>query len=134
MFFEGATNLAPTSPSIPTSLATAMVCGYILNALRRAQTIPWVSHETVVMSGVIRLIMSGAATLGISFSWSSTDHTLLISGLTFATIVSGLWHWGSQYACQHGFEQILQIKANLNPQDPNPQPDNVVKAKAMDGK
>src|SRR5216684_1943631 len=115
MFLEAAAGVAePSSAVVPTQISAAMACGYILWLLQKAQSVPWVNQYTVKLNAFIRIVASGAATLGVTFAWSSSQHQLVIGNLTAGAVMMGLWHWFTQYAATHGFEKILNVAATNN--------------------
>jgi hypothetical protein len=112
MFIEAATNtLTPSSSTLPTSLGVALIMGYILDYLKRLQSIPKISYYTTRINFLIRLAMAGVGTLGVSWVWSAagTGHQLLITIPAWSALLSGLFHWIAQYGVQHGWEiQLAQ--------------------------
>jgi len=107
--FIDASNVGPGAAVVPTQLSAAMACGYILWLLQKAKSIPWVSQATTKLNIVLRLIASGASTIGISIAWQGDNHQLIIGNLTAGVIMAGLWHLAVQYASTHGFEKIMNI-------------------------
>jgi hypothetical protein len=101
--------LTPAAPVVPTELSAAVACGYILWLMQRAKSLPWITQHTAAVNAIVRAVISGAATLGITFQWNSSAHSLTIENLTSTVIVHGLWHWFWQYAAAHGFEKLLSI-------------------------
>jgi len=108
MLLEAGT-VGPASAVVPTQISAAMASGYILWMLQKSQGIPWVSQTTVKLNALIRLIVSGVSTIGISIAWEPTNHQLIIGNLTLAVVAHGLWHVFTQYAATHGFEKILNV-------------------------
>jgi hypothetical protein len=106
MFFD--TNaLAPAAPTIPTSVGVAIIAAYALDLAKRLKQIPQVSYYTTKLNTILRIILSGIGTLGVSWVWSSagTGHQLLISIPAGSVILAGLWHWATSYGIQH-FSEI----------------------------
>lgn len=108
MFIEAST-VGPSSAIVPTQLSAAVACGYIMWLLQKAKSLPWVSQATTKLNIILRLIASGASTIGITVAWQPTDHQLIISNLTFGVVVIGLYHLAVQYATTHGFEKLMNI-------------------------
>lgn len=108
MFVEAST-LAPSSSTLPTSVGVAIVMGYILDYIKRLNTIPKINYYTTKLNSWLRLAMAGVGTLGIAYTWSAvgTGHQLLISIPAWSVVGAGLWHWVVQYGAQHGWEIIL---------------------------
>jgi hypothetical protein len=74
----------------PNLLFTQVTAGaafaYLLRLIQRSEKLPWVTQHTQGMTVLIRLILSFAATVGISFQWNGALHTLTISGLSAWTV------------------------------------------------
>jgi hypothetical protein len=110
-FFESSVNsLAPTSPSIPTAVAVAIVLGYLQDFAKRLNSLPKINYYSNKLNSWIRLIATGAATVGVSWTWSSLPgggHQWVWTIPTGVVIATGLWHWAVQYGMQHGWEILL---------------------------
>jgi hypothetical protein len=110
MLFE-VSALAPTTPTIPTSMGVAILSAYVLDAAKRFKALPTVSYYSTKLNTVLRVILSGIGTLGVSWAWSSagTGHQLLITIPAWAALLTGLWHWATSYGVQHFAEiQLAQ--------------------------
>src|ERR1700722_19756338 len=101
-----ASTVGPSSAIIPTQLSAAVACGYIMWLLQKAKSIPFISQATTKLNVILRVIASGASTIGISIAWQPTNHQLIIGNLTASVVVIGLYHLGVQYATTHGFEKL----------------------------
>jgi hypothetical protein len=103
--------LAPAAPTIPTSVGVAIIAAYALDFAKRLAVIPKVSYYTTKLNILIRVILSGIGTLGVSWAWSSagTGHELLITIPAWSIVLAGLWHWATSYGVQHMTEiQLAQ--------------------------
>jgi hypothetical protein len=109
MFVETINSVGPNAAIAPTQLTSALACGYILWMLQKAKSIPYISQTTTKLNVVLRLIASAASTIGISISWQSDTHQLIIGNLTAGVILHGLYHFGIQYASTHASEKIMNI-------------------------
>jgi hypothetical protein len=97
-------------PNLMFSQVTAGAAfAYLLRLIQRWDKLPWVTQHTQGITIAVRLILSGLATIGISWQWNSASHSLTIGGLQLWTITLGLWHWFGQYALQHGWGQVFNI-------------------------
>jgi len=116
MLFDTAKTLAPGSPSLPTSVGVAIFSGYCLDLLKRLKQVPDITYYSRKFNLILRIIMSGAGTLGISWAWSAAGegHQLLITIPAWSAIAIGLWHWTVQYGMQHSFEGVLQVQRQLD--------------------
>lgn len=99
--------VGPDAAVVPTQISAAMVCGYLLYLLQKLKSVPWMSVQTEKLNAIIRVVLSGVATLGITIAWNGDAHQLVIGNLYATTILAGFWHWFTQYAATHGFEKIL---------------------------
>ena len=124
LFFDSANTLAPTSPTLPTSVGVGIVCAYLVTFVKRAKQIPWITFYSTKINTLIRAGTSFLSTIGVTVSWSSVTHTLTIGNLTLAVVVGGIYHWVVQFGIQQIAEssfQSMQIgtlrsqKENLDP-------------------
>jgi len=108
MFFDSNV-MAPNSPVIPTAVGLAILQAYALDWIKRFDKLPQVTYFTNRLNTVLRLLMAGAGTLGVSWTWSKagTGHELLISIPAWSALLSGLYHWGVAYGMQHFSEIVL---------------------------
>ncbi len=81
------------------TLSLALV--FLQNYLKAQKWFPVLNYERTLLNARFNhwfaIITSGAATLGIHFTYSAQNHELVISGLAFGTIATGCWHWFTQY-------------------------------------
>jgi hypothetical protein len=98
-------------------LPLALVLVFVQQWLKKQPWFPIVSMEQTKlnarMNHLFSIIATGAATLGVHFTWTAADHTLAISGLAWSTVMVGAWHWVQQYALTKGTYTALQ--GQLNP-------------------
>ena len=73
---------------------------YVIEFLKKTRLMPFVTQHTVALNRWLGVIASGVATLGIGFSFDSEAGSLMITGLTAATIAHNAWHWFTQWAVQ----------------------------------
>jgi len=111
LLVDAGNNLAPSSPTLPTSVGVAVACAYLVTFFKKLQQVPWINFYSVKMNAIVRAATSFVSTIGVSVSWSSDTRTLTIGNITVAVIVSGLYHWIVQYGVQHGFESLFQSMA-----------------------
>lgn len=89
---------------LTSQIGAAAACSYVLNLLQRWSRLPWITEHTKVINVIVRAVLAGAATLGISKAWTPTTGgggVLMISIPPFAVLVQATWHWFSQYALTH---------------------------------
>lgn len=85
---------------IVSQFTSAAVVVYLMQMLKRAQWFPWLTMETAKMNHVVAVVAAGVSALGVHFAFSSSEGTLLITGLNASTIAHTAWHWANQYALQ----------------------------------
>ena len=110
MLFD-ASVLAPSAPTVPTSVGVSILAAYVLDYAKRIEMVPWISYYTTKLNTLLRVILSGIGTLGVSWVWSpsGTGHQLLIMIPAFSVILAGLWHWATAFGVQHFAEiQLAQ--------------------------
>ena len=109
MFLDVTNTLAPTAPTIPTSVGVAIFSAYALDYAKRLKALPVVNYYSTKLNSWLRLFLSGLGTLGVSWAWSAagTGHQLLITIPAWSVIFVGLYHWGVQYGTMHFSEIIL---------------------------
>lgn len=98
-------------------LTSAALFAYTLQLLQRWQKTPWVTEHTTMMNVGLRAVLSLLANLGIGWVWNGhltwltgASVTITIPGLT--VVAHGCYHLVGQFAFQHGFLKILNIKTD----------------------
>ena len=96
-----------------THVTAGAACAYLLDLTKRSKKIPWVNDYSKQLNRLIRIALSGFATLGITWAWSSGStagsHVLTIVIPPAVVIMHGSWIWFGQYALQHGWGQVLAL-------------------------
>jgi hypothetical protein len=115
-------NPAPSTPisepgSGKTLVGVGMLFGYVVQWAKKSKYVPWLDAQSKKLTLMVQLGLSGLSALGITMTWNREAHTVLIAGLSLATVFSGAWHWFFQFAVQHGWTNLLAIaefaEANL---------------------
>jgi hypothetical protein len=75
----------------------ALLVVYLMNWLKSSKLAPVINYGSSRLNHLVAVVLTGAAGLGIHFTWNSQAHSLTIAGLSAATIGSGLWSWLQQY-------------------------------------
>ena len=73
---------------------------YVIELLKKSSLFPFITARTTTLNRYIGILTSGAATLGINFTFDSQEGSLLITGLTLSAVAMSAWHWFSQWAVQ----------------------------------
>ena len=112
MLLDVTNTLAPTSPTLPTSVGVAIASAYIMHLLKTLKSIPKISFYTTKINLFLRAILSAVGTIGISIKWAAVSGggVQLITTIPSLTVfLVGLWHWGVQFGLQHMSEGVLQV-------------------------
>jgi hypothetical protein len=86
---------------------------FVQNWLKQQKWLPFIDYKTTKVNHLVALATTGAATLGIHAQWSAANHTLLITGLAWQTVLTAAYHWLQQFAITKGLYTGLQ--GQLNP-------------------
>ena len=103
---------APGAAFVPSAIGASAAFAYFMNWLKNWQKFPIVTQHSTEINAAFRAVTSFFATVGITVVW--TGHTLTFGNIYLWTIVSGLGHWFSTYAIQHGWEKIFSIVTPVN--------------------
>src|SRR5882724_4026867 len=86
-------------------LATQITLGLLgsgaLQLLKKSSLVTFVDQHSKVFNHVFLLATSAAGALGVHTAWNASQHSLVITGLDFATIAASFWIWGKQWAVQY---------------------------------
>lgn len=93
-----------------TSGGTAILSAIIIQALKKSNIISFIGTEkskgaaNLCFSVFIAFITS----LGIGYKYDGASGTLILTGLTAAGLLHGIWHWFVQWVGQHlAYKQIV---------------------------
>lgn len=76
------------------------ICISAIQHVKNSKWFPWLSAETERLNRFVAIIVSGATAFGIHTSFDHSNGVLTITGLTLATIGTGIYNWGSSYITQ----------------------------------
>lgn len=95
------------------SLAAAAVVSYVIGLMKTSnwRFFGWISRETPAVTRAVAIVLSGVASVGVHWTYSSG--TLVVSGLSASAILTGLWHWGVQFAYTHGWFKATSQSGEL---------------------
>ena len=109
---------APVTSLLTSQIAAAAACSYILNLLQKSPKLPWVTAHTKGINAGIRIVLSGMATLGITYAWTPNlggGHTLILTIPSAVVLVHAGWQWFSQFALTHLAGTALEDKPGAAP-------------------
>ena len=82
-----------------------------LQWLKNSKWFPWLSAETEKANRIIAVLLAGAAALGVHTNFDHTTGVLTITGLTLATIWSGLYNWLVSFVTQQTLFKVTVSQA-----------------------
>jgi hypothetical protein len=85
---------------LATQITLGLVGSGVLNFLKSRAWVPFINDHSAGINHVILALTSAAGAVGVNAVWSSSEHSLTITGLSFASIAAGLWVWGKQWCVQ----------------------------------
>ena len=123
MFLEAANTLAPSSPTLPTSLGVAILSGYVMHLAKASKKLPWITFYTTKLNFAIRGVIAAVGTIGVGMKWAASSGgggQLAITIPSVAVLLAGLYHWAVQFGVQHLSETVLQGTNGQNAAGPKP--------------
>lgn len=81
-------------------LTLGAVIVYFIEYLKRWPFFRMLTPETTTLNRVVSAALAGAAAIGIGWTYDGATGTLVVTGLTWGTIVAACWEWVKQYAVQ----------------------------------
>jgi len=100
-------------------LTAGAIFAYLMSHLQQWQKLPWINKDSKRINALVRLAMSGVATLGIHWTWAGSwgaGRTLTISIPAASVLLHTAFTWFGQYATQHGWEKVFNIGGRVDPQ------------------
>ena len=99
------------------SVTSSAVAVWLIEQLKRAKWFPLVQQRgTALMARSLSVFAAAAGTAGIQWQWTSTTHSLVVTGLTLSAAMLFAWHVVQHFALQ---EWIYQSAIN-KPQRTSP--------------
>ena len=90
-----------TENVVLTQLTLGTIFSGVLAYLKSAKWAPFISQHSAKINHAFLLLTSAAGALGVHWVWNATEHSLLITGLSFAVIMHGIWEWAKQWTVQY---------------------------------
>src|SRR5882724_6011885 len=90
-----------TTNVVLTQVTVSTIFSGVLAYLKKAKWAPFVTQHSATINHVYLLVASASAALGIHTVWDSSTHSLLITGLSLATIAHGAWEWMKEWTVQY---------------------------------
>ena len=83
-----------------THVTTAGVVVFIINWLKKSPYFPWITAQNTRILRALAVVGAGAAGLGIHYVWNPSDHSLVITGLSLAGILTAAGIWLKSFVTQ----------------------------------
>lgn len=90
----------------------------VMQWLKKASWFPWLTEQSGKIQNVVAAFTAAIVAIGVHYTYDSTTATLTITGISWAALGHGVWHWLQSYTFQ---ETIYQ--AAFKPAGPHPLPD-----------
>lgn len=98
---------------IAQQIPIGLVLVFLQNFLKQQKWFPLIGYQSARANHIFSIVVTGLATLGVHFSYSAIDHTLVITGLAWTPVLTAAWHWIQQYAITKGL--YTGLAQQLNP-------------------
>jgi len=85
---------------LATQITLGMMGSGLLQFLKTRAWIPFINQHSVGLNHIILGLTSVAGALGVNAVWSSSEHSLTITGLSAVSIGAGVWVWFKQWTVQ----------------------------------
>ncbi len=90
------------------------VFSYLLQILKKVSWFPILTEESAKAVKVFfAALTSVCAVTGLTYVYSPTAHTVLISNFSLALVGHALWQWATQFVMQEGWYQLVFNKPKL---------------------
>src|ERR1700726_1912423 len=86
---------------LATQITVGMIGAGFLQFLKSRTWLPFVTQHSKVLNHIVLAVTSAAGAIGVNAVWSSSEHSLTITGLSLATIAMGVWVWAKQWTVQY---------------------------------
>ena len=81
-------------------IVVAWVVTQAVQWAKRASGLPWISAKTDTLNKIVGIVLAFFSSLGIIFTFDPQAGTLLVTGLTLTTLLTGIWTWVQQVVLQ----------------------------------
>jgi hypothetical protein len=86
---------------LATQITVGMIGAGFLQFLKSREWLPFLNQHSKALNHIVLATTSAAGAIGVNAVWSSSEHSLTITGLSLATIAAGLWVWAKQWTVQY---------------------------------
>ena len=74
-----------------TQFTTSALIVAAINWLKASKYFPWITKEKTALLRMMSIAAATATSVGIGHVWNSADHSLLITGITWAAVFAFFW-------------------------------------------
>lgn len=89
-----------TSAELTTHLTSGAVAVYLIEMLKKWPAFSRLTPDTKTLNRLVSAVLAVVAAIGISWSYDAAAGTLVISGLTWGTMLAMTWESIKQFALQ----------------------------------
>lgn len=94
-------------------LTSGAVAVYLIEWLKSKQWFPFLTADTKTLNRLISAVTAFVAAVGIGFNYDAGAGQLVITGLTWSTILIGGWEWAKQFVLQQVLYDSVVQKAGV---------------------
>lgn len=102
---------ADANVALTTFTSSAIAVGAI-NWLKHSKYFPWITREKIWLLRIMSIAAATATSVGITHVWNSTDHSILIGGLTLTNLWAFLWSIIKSFTAQETIFQATKPSSN----------------------
>jgi hypothetical protein len=81
---------------LATSVTMSGITVALIQWVKGSKYFPWITKEKIWLLRSFSALSAAGASFGIHYTWTTTDHTLQITGLTLAAVGATLWAFMKQ--------------------------------------
>lgn len=89
-----------TGNELTAHITTGAVIVYAIQWAKSSGWFRWLSEDTKTLNRTVSALLAGAAAVGINWTYTAADGTLVITGLTTSGILVGGYEWLKQFCVQ----------------------------------
>lgn len=82
---------------------------WIMQVIKKSKWLNFVQEGKPLLNRTISIVGALGFHLGIHEAWNASNHSLLITGLSFSSVLTFLWQWANHFAMQ---EVVYQAAVN----------------------
>lgn len=86
----------------------------VMQWLKKAKWFPWLTEQSGKVQNVVAAITAAIVAIGVHYTYDPLTSTLTVTGISWAALGHGAWHWLQSYT----FQEVIYkgaIKPNEAP-------------------